>query len=357
MSPKRLNRGAASKRQAFEGKRMQKLLNDAFAGPPEEVEWSDVMHQLAGAGHPDLPGVFRRIAAHLPHTKAAGAAFFYWAAAEEFERLGMPELLSEVSAGLCRLDRDSYDADAVAQIRDILLVAGCEDDALRIAEHFLPVFLGDEDLVSWAARDWCNLLFELRVGQHLRASPPVKASHESRIAGELRKGLETAVDPEIADAAAAVICEVVPEPTWARAHFDLIKDDLHDEANWSAYLGFSATLMTVGREAWQIDPKTASGGFRGLMELLRTDRPPSLSGRRRSEPRNFLDYLKPAQLEERIAHSCQAVIGINGPKARLILRACALLAGFATRHDLLKPADAAACTAELVRLDRLLDFV
>ena len=355
MIPVRFSRDAESAGPVFDEERMQKLLDDAFAGPPEEADWSSVMHQFASAGHPDLPGVFRRIAAHLPHTKAAGAAFFYWAAAEELARLEMPGLLSEVAAGLCRLDRDSYDADAVAHIQDVLLAAGCEDDALRIVEHFLPVFLGDENLISWAARDWCNLLFELRVGQRLRAPAPVEASGAGRIAGELRGGIETAVDSEMADAAAAVICEVQPLPTWVRAHFDLISDDLHDEANWSAYLGFSATLMAVVREAWQFDPKVAPGGFRGLMELLRTERPPPLSGKRRREPLNLLDYLKPAQLEERIAHSCQDIIGINVPKARLVLRACALLAGFATLHGLLRPADAAACEAELARLNGLLD--
>jgi hypothetical protein len=64
---------------------------------------------------------------------------------------------------------------------------------------------------------------------------------------------------------------------------------------------------------------------------------------------------RPVFDEERIAHSCQDIIGINMPKARLVLRACALLAGFATLHGLLRPADAAACEAELARLNGLLD--
>jgi hypothetical protein len=65
---------------------------------------------------------------------------------------------------------------------------------------------------------------------------------------------------------------------------------------------------------------------------------------------NLLDYLRPAQLEPRLARSCAAIIGINEPRARLLLRVHEILAQFAVRHELISVAEAEESQAEISRL-------
>jgi SEC-C motif len=43
--------------------------------PPGETDWSDLLH-LFSSYHTDLPSVFRRIAAVVPHTKEEGISYF-----------------------------------------------------------------------------------------------------------------------------------------------------------------------------------------------------------------------------------------------------------------------------------------
>lgn len=51
------------------------FLASLLALPPEVTNWSDLLHRIAHHTHRDLPGVFRRIAASVPHTKDTGMAF------------------------------------------------------------------------------------------------------------------------------------------------------------------------------------------------------------------------------------------------------------------------------------------
>src|SRR5437870_1597469 len=44
------------------------FLNRLLALPPEATSWSDLFHEFARHRQADLPGVFRRIAAVVPHT-------------------------------------------------------------------------------------------------------------------------------------------------------------------------------------------------------------------------------------------------------------------------------------------------
>jgi hypothetical protein len=102
---------------------MDELLGNLLVLPPDMTEWNEVIHAFARHDHPELPAVFRRIVAGVPHIKGTGMAFFYWAAAEEFIRKQMVGLLPEVASGFCRLDGGAYDADALAHLEDFLLAA------------------------------------------------------------------------------------------------------------------------------------------------------------------------------------------------------------------------------------------
>jgi hypothetical protein len=70
---------------------------------------------------------------------------------------------------------------------------------------------------------------------------------------------------------------------------------------------------------------------------------------------NLLDHLNPAGLDERLARSCRGILGVNVPRARLMLEAHELLLRFAERHQLVSAGDVAATQSELIRLRGVLD--
>jgi len=341
---------------------MDALLGDFLALPPDAIDWSDVAHAFADHNHPELPAVIRRIAGAVPHTKETGMAFFYWAAAEEFARKKLAMLLPEVSAGFCKLDQHTYDADALVHLEDYLLAGHFDAEALQLAEHFLPATregVGDGGLMPYVVPEMCGLIFQLRVGLALRSGPNADASPEP-IAQALRRDMEEEIDTEAARRAAMTICGRAPRPAWTRADFELLQGDIRDsDMAWQECLHLYDTLMDVAREAWQSESFPPGCGFRGLYKVLESAY--DARDRTRAKPQkrpkrcNLLDQLNPAGLEERLARSCRDILGVNVPRATLMLEAHELLLRFAERHQLVSAGDVAATQSELIRLRSVLD--
>jgi hypothetical protein len=137
-------------RQQPTAEQMDAFLASLLALPPEATDWSELFHRFARLNYPDLPGVFRRIAASVPHTGEAGMAFFYWAAAAEFACGQYRHLLPEVATASRKLGLGSYDADGLSHLEDYLLAEGFDTETLELAEHFLPVLRADDDLMPYA---------------------------------------------------------------------------------------------------------------------------------------------------------------------------------------------------------------
>jgi hypothetical protein len=199
---------------------------DAFQGnlltlPPEATSWDDVFHRFARQDHPDLPGVFRRIAAAVPPTRETDMAFFYWAATEEFSRQRYHQLLPEVASTWRTLDLGSYDPDALSHMEDYLLAQGFEAETPELAEHFLPILRADGGLMPHGVPTLCGPIFELGVGRHLRAEPRL-ATMPVLMAEELRRGIDEEIHPDAARGAAEVIAGRSPVPIWAQPQFDLV---------------------------------------------------------------------------------------------------------------------------------------
>jgi hypothetical protein len=97
--------------------------------------------------------------------------------------------------------------------------------------------------------------------------------------------------------------------------------------------------------------------LRGLTLMLNSvyDAPPSGGKKPRNTSRNLLDHLLPAGLETRLVRSCRDMIGVNEPRARLMLEAHDVLLGFATRHQLLSGPEIARSRQALDRLKRQLN--
>jgi hypothetical protein len=331
---------------------MDAFLTNLLALPPEATDWSDLFHRFAHHNHPDLPGVFRRIAAALPHTKETGMAFFYWAAAEEFVRRQHHQLLPEVAAGWRKLDLESYDADGLSHLEDYLLAEGFEAETLELAEHFLPIVRADGGLMPHVVPDLCALIFELRVGRHLRAEPS-SAMTPDLLAQELRQGIQGEIHQDAARGAAEVIAGRSPVPMWARPRFNLVSGDItSDDQAWQQNLRMYGVLMHVAREVWQVEQYPLGCALRGLTLLLNSvyDWLDADRKGRKSASRNLLDYLRPAGLEQRLVRACPDLMGVNEPRARLLLDAHGILLRFAARHQLVSAADAAESHEELVRL-------
>lgn len=338
---------------------MDELLGELLASPPEATGWNELLHKFAQCNHPDLHAVFRRIAAAVPHTKETGMAFFYWAAAEEFPGNKLSDLLPELVESFCRLDGDSYDADALAHIEDYLLAGRFEVETLRLAEHFLPIEREDGGLMPNAAPDTCSLIFQLRVGIALRSGPHAAASPEA-LAQALGRDIDEEIDAEALAHACRVICEPDSRPAWTRAHFALVTGDIRtSDRTWQECLRLYDTLIGVAREAWRYENFPPGCAFLALSRLLESvySALAETGQKRKKKPQrdNLLDYMNPGGMESRMARSCRDLLGVNEPRARILLDAQEVLLRFAVRHQLIAEADAAATRAELARLRGVLD--
>ncbi len=331
---------------------MDEFLSQLLSLASEAIEWSDVLHRFAGLNHPDLPEVFRRISVAVPHVKDSGMAFFYWAAAEEFTRQGAPHLLPEVAEGFGRLGLDSYDPDALTHLEDFLLAAGLEAETLQLAEHFLPIERADSELMAYAVPNRCSLIFELRIGQALREGPSGNASLDV-LAKRLRSNIEDEIHEDSARRAAEVAAGAGSDAVWERSQFDLVTGDIsRDEMARQNCLRLFATLIRIARETWRLEMRRPGCALRGLTLLLKSVYNWKEQHDRKSKKssNNLLDYLRPAGLESRLVQSCREMIGVNVPRAHLLLQAHELLAHSAARYELITPGACAQTEKELSRL-------
>jgi hypothetical protein len=335
---------------------MDDLLTALLALPPEATYWGDVFHRFARAEHTDLPGVFRRICAAVPHAENTGLPFFYWGAAEEFIRSGQNELLPEVAAGFRKLDRDSYDADALTHLEDYLLAEQLDEETLALAEHFLPIERDDGGLMPYAFPQRCQLIFELRVGEVIRKA----TRHEPRqLAEDLIRDLEDEIAADCAQVAVEIVCGSVPKHAWIRTDFDLVQGDIYkDRQAWHDCLRLFGNLVRVAQEAWDLEKMSPASTVRGLTHVLNSvyDQQDSRSKRsKKKSSRNLLDCLRPPGLEARIVQSCRAMLGCNMARARLQLRAYRVLTTFAARHQLMPASEIESTENELSRLRSVMD--
>jgi hypothetical protein len=329
---------------------MDELLEGLLALPPNYIHWFEVIHAVGD--HPDLPGVFRRIADAVPHTAEAVMGYFYWAAAEEFASHGLHDLLPEVLERFCRLEGECFQPEALDQIEELLLAEGCEQETLQLAEHFLARSAQGADLPTYEASEQRELIFELRAGQAVQDQTGQASVEE--VTRRLAAGMAEHLPPGHAGCCAAVICAPAGHPAWKPADFDI-----QAAAGTEDVMHLYERLLRVAGEAAREDGVRAGRAFRGLSLLLQSilaERQEAEEPRRRKEkkraPPNLLDYLAGSKIEPRVAERCRDMVGINKPRARLLLDAHQILIRFAGRHRLMPAADAAGSESEVARLLR-----
>jgi hypothetical protein len=115
----------------------------------------------------------------------------------------------------------------------------------------------------------------------------------------------------------------------------------------------------VAREAWRCEGFPPGCAYVGLSRLLESvcDALSETGDERKkkAQRKNLLDYLNPGGMESRLARSCRGLLGINEPRARILLDAQEVLLRFAVRHHLIADGDAVATRAELARLRGVLE--
>jgi hypothetical protein len=318
--------------------------------PPGEKDWSDLLH-LFSSHHPtDLPSVFRRIAAVVPHTKEEEISYFYWAVAEAFSRHGYSNLLPEVAAGFRKLAGQNYEVEALCSLEDHLLAAGLDAETLELDEHFLPILREDSDVMPQVVPEFCQHIYELRVGAELRFGVDSTRSAES-IAQSLRRGIEDDIAEGAASYAATIIKGGTPLEPWRREDFDLKTGDFRkDHGAWRDFLRLNGILIRAAKEAWQVDQVAPGCAFTGLSLMLFSAYPSQTRSAKKKAGWNLLSYLSPSGIEKRLLDNCRGYIGINLPKARLFLQAHNNLSRLAARHQLISDAESARTKDELSRL-------
>ncbi|HTO03378.1 MAG TPA: SEC-C metal-binding domain-containing protein [Opitutus sp.] len=334
-------------------------LDRLLALPPEATNWGELWDALARKEHPDLPAVFRRIAAVVPPTKAAGASYFYWGAMEKFVSRGWDDLVPEIASGFRRLGRESYDADALKHMVFWILAAGYDNDALAMEEHFLPIMRGDDNLMPYAVPSACRAIFELRVGLRLPELRSIAVSSEvESLTRELQHDVEDEIHVDFAQCAARVLCGEASSERFQREDFNLPRGGVREGSpEWGKALRQFETMMHVARDAWQSAGRPAGSAFRGLWLLV--DAVYDERERRRekkSSSENLLDCLQPGGMERRIARGAADMLGTNTPHAHLLIEAHADLLRFATRHRLIGDADAAKSERNVAMLRAKLGF-
>lgn len=336
---------------------MDELVTALLALPPEGTQWSDLFHRFSELKYPDLAGLFRRIAEMVPHTSATGMNYFYWAAMEEFMRHGLTTLLPEVAMGFRRLDCDSYDADCLKHIEDYLLAHGYAQETLELAEQFLPILRADGDVTPWVVPQVCYQIFDLRVGRRLGIPPRLEESLET-ISKELRSDLEEEVHEDCARMASELVSGRASVPVWTRNHFELPPSGgkMTDQL-WALQLGALSVRIWTARDIGLAENVPPGIALRGLALFAEAAQSWIREGRknRKRLSRNLLEYLRPVDLEERVARHCHEFIGVNKPQAKLLLETHAWLARFARRTGLFSEAQSAQTEQGVARLLEKLD--
>jgi hypothetical protein len=328
------------------------LLTRLLALPHDLTQWGEVLKAFQRHGHPDLPAVYRRIAADVGPTGSTHMAFFHWAAADLFADAAHRSLLPEVAAGFAALDGATYDADGLAHIEEHLLAAGFDAQTLALAERFLPVTrasVGSGALGPHVLAFSCDLVFQLRVGLALRTAPAA-GTLPGALAGSLRRDIEDEIDLAAAEHAAAVICAPRARASWSREDFQLPAGNGGEAAG---ALALQDTLMEVAREGWHREQLSPGCGYHGLCRLLESVLDARDEEADADARGNLLDWLDARGLADRIAQSCADILGMNASQAQVMLDAHGLLLRCAEAHALLAPDKVAGTRAELARVDAM----
>lgn len=303
----------------------------------------------------DMVEVFRAITSQAAHVRENRMGFFYWGAAEYFlekKDLGH-DMVGEIVDGMCKLDVESYDPDALIQCGYTLLDAGYTGEVLRLTEHFLPIIKGCGRVMAYVGSEQADFLLLLRTGQMLQASQQEDGLTKEECAAHVCRGFGSEIHEDIAMASAKVISGEIPRE-WSQESFGIPKGDItEDDQAWAENVRHFTSRVCAAQEAWLIDgqdPARLLPGFDWMVEMAFHWNRYEAGKLPKTRINNLLDCLKKNKMEERIASYCQALMGTNVPQSRVVLGAHQALCNFAHRHGLVTEKEAKESNKEIARL-------
>lgn len=328
---------------------LDRFLEGLLALPPQLTQWTQVFDTLHQFGHPNLVKVYRRMAAELPNN-TTDKCYFLWNAMEYFERT-QPGMLAEVAQDYCRLG-EGHDEEALFPVMDLLLVGHREEEALRVAEHFLPSVrkrIETGQVFPHCEARLRDLIFDLRVG--IAARMPFAYTSRAQVEQALLRDVEDSTHKSMAERAAVCITDPASRG-WTRADFELMEyDEIARVPVFDEVLRLRDSLIYLVREEWQRQGLPPGWSFEGLLRVVESMY--DYCADEDTKETNLLDALNPAHLEQRITECSQGPLGINVPRALLMLEMHEVLLGFAQRHRLMTGSPDA-LRQEVARLRNLL---
>ena len=116
--------------------KLDAFLEMAFAAPPSAVNfWGQLITECFVKRHPDLPGVFRRMSAHLTATGNPELPWLYGSAVTCL-RKDYPEMLPEILAATLALDPITTPMESLEMLVEWADELGRNDDCQLLRDHF-----------------------------------------------------------------------------------------------------------------------------------------------------------------------------------------------------------------------------
>ncbi len=122
------------------------FLDMVFTAPPSEIDfWSDLIMECGMKRYPDVPGLFRRMSAHLSTAENSELPWIYSSSAA-YLRGDHSESFPDVLAATLALDPATTPMESLEMIVEWADILGLTDDCDRLRQHFpeFPEYMLEE---------------------------------------------------------------------------------------------------------------------------------------------------------------------------------------------------------------------
>jgi hypothetical protein len=328
------------------------LLETLLELPHEATHWHDVFDVLVEVEHPDLFGIVERMMSAIGSSEGQDLSYVAWGAMGEAIRRGETERLPTIARSLQQLDATECDPDAVSHLEDHLLAYGYVDECLGLKEYVYPALCSSKKVMGWVVPRAASEIFDLRMGK-LVASGGLHQRDVETIHAELIDGIAEQIDKQVTARLIRLVLQGPEDRSRLERVLHLSRDKAPagaQENNWIARLALFVEVAAShhGKTAGSHPARTLVG--LQMIESAAYHRIDTHPGKEPKSQRNLLSYLDPENIERQVASESRDLVGINVPRARIMLDAHTALALWAERQGLALPAD---CREIVAKVDAL----
>lgn len=313
----------------------------------EEIPWTEILSDAVRWKSCNADDVFRQISNSVDHDTGTDIAFFYWRAAEIFSHSPSKfgHMYSEVAEGFSKLGPDAYDYDCLIHVVEYLVTGNHVDEALKLAEQFLPTVKDDPNLFDWVYAEHCFTVFKLRLGKAIREYSENPKTTKEEIKNALENGLADHIREQAILKGSEQIVAENGSTEWERSAFDL-----NDHDKWDEQI-FLSKIRWVS-ENWQAEeapPEKLIYGLNMMLSAIHQWKPkrPKKKKKKNTDADNWLNYLDAEKMEERIVKACKNTFELDLSKIKILVDCHEFMNNSALRHGLVS-SDEAKKSAEVI---------